>query len=330
MGTPPSPSSSESPTYASSPEPLARETDTPRPVVIRVSRPYLMPDQLEMLQRQSGTFGEAGAKRRIGAFHFAWKLCRELGFPVRVLCQTMVLFQRLILWNSMKDYSTMILVSACTIIAFKVEDTPKKVRDVAAAALKIRNLSTSASNIEDLRMRIVQFEQTVLESACFDLRSSDGHVYVVKIAHALKMPRDVAALAWNIFTDAHCCEAILKQPPHTIALASIILATKLLQFSAPRIDCTRFFMERADVNEALLDILNFYALYHSESLLAGTGLDVQRMHDFKTTIAREFVGSAKSDNYHGIVMRDRKIGQEGTARYVLTSQLDHVQGETIA
>lgn len=304
-----------------------------QPSIIKVSRPYLASGQIELLQHQTGMAGPEGNQKKMQGFRLARGICRQLHFPINTFATAMVLFHRTTLFNPTKDLSLVVLVCSCILLATKIEDTPKKCRDIVASAFKYRNHAASTKEIDDLRLTVLNFEQRVLQTDVFDFRFSQAHQYVIKIAHTLKLAKKTASMAWTIATDMYACEVALKRPAHTTAFACIVLAAKLLDEKIFPLNSATYKSSRTAVNECLSDLLKFYKANYHETLLSALEIDARLFDKIYEPIRREQESQTTSfpqQSYFGLAIRDWSVSETGTARYILNWGIKNVGDELIS
>lgn len=260
-------------------------------------------------------------------------ICRLLHFPINTFATAMILFHRTTLLNHTKDLSLMVLVCSCLLLATKIEDTPKKCRDIAVSAFKYRGQAVSTKDIEDLRVAILSFEQRVMETDAFDFRFTHAHTYVIKMSHTLGLDKKAASMAWTIATDMYACEVVLKRPAHTTAFACIVLAAKLLDIKIFPLNSAHYRSDRISVNECLCDLLQFYGKNYQGTLLSAIGVDQNLFAKIYEPIKREAGAQNNSlpqQSYFGLSVRDWSVSEKGTARYVLNWGVDNVGNELIS
>lgn len=144
---------------------------------------------------------------------------------------------------------------------------------------------------------------------------------------------NVAKMAWTIATDSYMTDAPLKYPSHTVALASIILSSKIQDINIdPPMDATRFHTSRINVSNSLIDLLDFYIHSLNSSLLGREMREVSKFMSIRIEINKENPQQPKSAKMSsiGLNVREPKVSDRGTVRYVLNWEQEHVTGEIIS
>lgn len=158
---------------------------------------------------------------------------KKIGFPQHTISTAQLLLHRFFMFHSVQDSGNEV-VMACLFVSCKVEDTIKKLKDIMIATYYYRYPNASDWDSEskegdEQRKRVLAYEKMVLESICFDFRIIHPYKYVIKFTKMLNASKSVARQAWNIARDSYKIGVCLEYPPHTIAAASIYLASKLLE-----------------------------------------------------------------------------------------------------
>lgn len=290
--------------------------------IVKYSRPFLTTQQISALSHKNGLEGPLGMSLRIQGFHLAMAVCRSLKFPIKTFDVSMIEYLHTLIYaQNVSNFNMLALVGACIILGFKSQDTPKKTREVAAAILNQQKMPADSKEVEELRLGILAIEQQVMETICFDFRFSNPHLYVIKLGHELELDKAVARTAWDVTTDMFFTYAPLRQPSHTLALAAIILAAKLHNAAHVfPINSSALLSERPGVNECLEDLLNFYMLYHKETVLAksSTPGSIEEFEQILTPISRELGKLKQVDVDCGdLFAYDPKTNDNTTAEYLL-------------
>ena len=122
-------------------------------------------------------------------------------------------------------------------LACKVEETPKKLRDVVGALQYLRALGRSekaassqeASEGRRLSNQVLRYEMDLLVNLAFDLVSPSAYKLLVQMAAFLKCSPQLQQSAWTLLNDSFYLDLCLHHPPHKVALACIFMASQLLQ-----------------------------------------------------------------------------------------------------
>lgn len=299
----------------------------PHKTLVKLSRPYLSTAAEDFLGRQSGFTGEAGARRRLDGFHFVWSVCRTLSWGVHVFSPAMLFYQRSLLVTTHLD--PMPLAGACILISSKLDNSAKKVVELAAALIRCSipgiPVPPYVSRPESLAQKILECERLVLEVVCFDFRAEDPHIYVIKIAKTLGLSEAVAASAWLISTDAFATSCILRHPAQTIALGAVLIAARLASTKVTA-DAAELGSDAAAVADVLHELATFYLRQPEHTRLSSRGpVDLPVLE----ALAGKFKASEDQGNLRYLDMVDRSLSSTDTVRYVLNTEREHLKNEPV-
>lgn len=254
--------------------------------------------------------------------------CKDLKFPVKTLSTAMMLVQHYCLFNGNNVLSTNLeITSTCLLIASKIEDTPKKSKDIIACLY--HGFKYSPTKLEEIRIHVLHLERAVLETLGFDFRQTSPQYYVIKISKDLRLKKEVAKLAWDISIDAFSSLVYLYIPTHTVALASIVLAAKLSKDeSIFPLNSESFESTRYKTNLALLEFLELYLNRPSNILRLVADEKYKDVYydifvPFKDDISRAIENFQishrvdKNGRSSELAIRSSKLSNDGAVRYVL-------------
>jgi cyclin T len=120
---------------------------------------------------------------------------------------------------------------AALFLAGKVEETPKKLRDVITECYKIRhkNAEISPEEMNTLREEVLVAERVLLQTLAFDLTVEHPYKYLLQYVKTIEGDRELAQTAWNFVNDSLRTTLCLQFRPPLIASAAIYLASKFLR-----------------------------------------------------------------------------------------------------
>lgn len=131
------------------------------------------------------------------------------------------------------------VATACTFLAGKVEETPKKLRDVIVKSHHIRHsfehgedtrydaLRTDSPAYENLRESVLTAERKILQLLAFDLSIEHPYKYIIEfVKRVADGNKKVAQAAWNFVNDSLRTTLCLQYRAHVIASAAIFLAAR--------------------------------------------------------------------------------------------------------
>jgi cyclin K len=128
-----------------------------------------------------------------------------------------------------------VMATCCLFLAGKVEETPKKCKDMVKTAkqwLEAKSLKKHADNFGDDPIKeIMIYERILLQTIKFDLQLDHPYSYLLKYAKTLKgdqeQIRNMVQMAWTFINDSFSTTLCLQWEPEIIAIALMFLTSKL-------------------------------------------------------------------------------------------------------
>ncbi|CAF1015883.1 unnamed protein product [Adineta steineri] len=165
----------------------------------------------------------------------------DLGFRLGLRSETMgtgaVFFHRFYMFHSFKQYPRYAMATCCLFLSGKVEETPKKIRDIMKTARLIlegareRYIPTLGDEKGDL---ILQYERILLPTVKFDFCIASPYSFLKQYAKTIvgdkEQIRQMFQMAWTFVNDSYCTTLCLQWEPEIIAIAVLYLACKLSKF----------------------------------------------------------------------------------------------------
>jgi CTD kinase subunit beta len=240
----------------------------------------------------------------------------------------MIYYQRYFLHHKFDTGIYHDIATTCLFVASKNEDTIKKLRDIIAVSVQVRNVFFSPEQLESYRKRILGLEFKLLETISFDFRAYHVEEYLVKFSKTLRIPKDAAYLAWLLAYDSYQLDIALKAPPSAIAVALLEIAAKLEGANA-NIHYREIFVNMEAVNETKLDMLDFYINSYNFTIMATLRPDLKNsfmemkipMANAKVIIERD-PKSIEEDAYF-----EERFYSSGERRYMLGNQKKRLYSE---
>ncbi|ODN00846.1 Cyclin-K [Orchesella cincta] len=166
--------------------------------------------------------------RREGA-RFIIDLGSTMNLSLTTMATGVVYFHRFYMFHTFQDFARYPTACACLFLAGKVEETPKKCKDIVKFARdvlpdnKFLQFGPEARNWTDL-----------LQTIKFDLQVEHPYTFLLKYAKCVKGDKNrlqkMVQMAWTFVNDSLCTTLCLQWEPEIIAIALMYLAGKLSKF----------------------------------------------------------------------------------------------------
>jgi hypothetical protein len=181
-------------------------------------------------------------------------LGNQMGLRYDTMATGVVFFHRFYMFHSFNEIPRYVMATCCLFLAGKVEETPKKCKDIIKMAktyLESKNLKKHSDSFgEDPLKDIMTYERILLQTIKFDLQVDHPYGYLLKYAKALKgnpdLIKSIVQSAWTFINDSYCTTLCLEWEPEIIAIALMYLASKLAQY-----DLSSFMSDRDKENGKL-------------------------------------------------------------------------------
>ncbi|KAB0802750.1 hypothetical protein PPYR_04936 [Photinus pyralis] len=162
----------------------------------------------------------------------------DTAFKMDLGCNTKatgaVYFHRFYMFHSFRQFPRYVTACCCLFLAGKVEETPKKCRDIINTARGLLSDAKFSTFGEDPKEEVMTLERILLQTIKFDLQVEHPYRYLLRYAKCLigdesKLEKMVQ-MAWTFVNDSLCTTLSLQWEPEIIAVALLYLAGKLSQF----------------------------------------------------------------------------------------------------
>lgn len=171
--------------------------------------------------------------RREGA-RFIINVGTKMGLRYDTMATGVVYFHRFYMFHSFKTFPRFITACCCLFLAGKVEETPKKCKDIIKTARSFLTDKQYLSFGEDPKEEVMTMERILLQTIKFDLQVSHPYGFLLKYAKCLKGDKSklqkMVQMAWTFINDSLCTTLCLQWEPEVVAIALIYLAGKLSKF----------------------------------------------------------------------------------------------------
>ncbi|XP_047132402.1 cyclin-K isoform X1 [Hydra vulgaris] len=227
--------------------------------------------ELQTPSRNDGIDYETEARYRKEGARFIMELGNKLGLRYLTMATGIVFYHRFYMFHSFKEFSRWVTGASCLFLAGKVEETPKKCRDV----LKVAQQSLSSKHFktfgENPREEVMICERIILQTIKFDLQTNHPYQYLIKYGKLLKGEKskvnELVQKAWIFINDSLSTTLCLLYKPQVIAIAVLLLAFKMSNqnirdfISKPRNDWWKTFhvdATEADLEDICKELMNMY------------------------------------------------------------------------
>lgn len=172
--------------------------------------------------------------RKEGA-RFIMECGTKMGLGHNTMATGVVYFHRFYMFHSFKSFPRYVTACCCLFLAGKVEETPKKCRDIIKTARSILNDNYFYSFGDDPKEEVMTLERILLQTIKFDLQVEHPYTFLLKYAKCFKGDQQklqkMVQMAWNFVNDSLSTVVCLQWEPEIIAVALIHLASKLSKFT---------------------------------------------------------------------------------------------------
>uniref|UniRef100_A0A1B6BWG7 Cyclin-K n=1 Tax=Clastoptera arizonana TaxID=38151 RepID=A0A1B6BWG7_9HEMI len=156
----------------------------------------------------------------------------DLGY--NTMATGVVYFHRFYMYHSFKNFPRYVTACCCLFLAGKVEETPKKCKDIIKTARLLLTDAKFATFGEDPKEEVMVLERILLQTIKFDLQVEHPYSFLLKYAKCLKGDKTklhkMVQMAWTFVNDSLCTTLSLQWEPEVIAVALMYLAGKLSKF----------------------------------------------------------------------------------------------------
>ncbi|XP_059562488.1 cyclin-K-like [Myotis daubentonii] len=171
--------------------------------------------------------------RREGA-RFISDVGTHLGLHYDTLATGIIYFHRFYMFHSFKQFPRYITGACCLFLAGKVEETPKKCKDIIKTARSLLNDVQFGQFGDDPKEEVMVLERILLQTIKFDLQVEHPYQFLLKYAKQLKGDKNkvqkLVQMAWTFVNDSLCTTLSLQWEPEIIAVAVMYFTGRLCKF----------------------------------------------------------------------------------------------------
>ncbi|XP_060947436.1 cyclin-K isoform X1 [Limanda limanda] len=233
-------SSAAGPSYVASPQPM-KDTRENFSMTGQTNLDHIKPcwywDKKDLAHTPSQSEGLDSATearyRREGA-RFIFDVGTRLGLHYDTLATGIIYFHRFYMFHSFKQFPRYVTGGCCLFLAGKVEETPKKCKDIIKTARSLLNDVQFAQFGDDPKEEVMVLERILLQTIKFDLQVEHPYMFLLRYVKQLKGEKSkvckVLQMAWTFVNDSLCTMLSLQWEPEIIAVAVMYLAGRLCKF----------------------------------------------------------------------------------------------------
>ncbi|CAG8530890.1 6630_t:CDS:2 [Diversispora eburnea] len=184
--------------------------------------------------RKDGILVEEENYRRFKGFRFILKISFDLKLPQMTIATAATFFHRFYMRRGLKEFHQYDIGGTCVFLACKIEETIRKLREVAITCAKAAtgNKNIKENEYESWRKVITRDEPIVAATICFDFKVNHPYKPMLVMIRDLKgikgkQLQELTCSAWAIINDSYNAPVSLFYKHNTIAIASIYIAAKM-------------------------------------------------------------------------------------------------------
>ncbi|CAH1723829.1 unnamed protein product [Aphis gossypii] len=193
-----------------------------------------------------------------------------LKLPQVAMATGQVLFQRFYYTKSFVRHPMEITAMACTCLASKVEESPRRIRDVINVYHHIRQVINQKlitplvldQNYVQKKTQVIKAERRVLKELGFCVHVKHPHKLIVMYLQALGFEKhqSIMQMSWNYMNDSLQTDVFVQFYPETIACACIYLSARKLRIPLPKSPAwySLFNSNETDIQDICRKILKLY------------------------------------------------------------------------
>ncbi|XP_071793454.1 uncharacterized protein [Asterias amurensis] len=192
---------------------------------------YEKDDLVNTPSSKDGIDGATETRYRKEGARFIIDAGTSQGLRYDTMATGVIYFHRFYMCHSFKDFPRFVTGAACLFLAGKVEETPKKCKDIIRMAKVMVPEHHFSTFGDDPKEEIMTYERILLQTIKFDLQVDHPYSYLLKYAKTLKGDKtkiqQLVQMAWTFVNDSLCTTLCLQWEPHIVAVAFLYLAGRL-------------------------------------------------------------------------------------------------------
>ncbi|CAB4061780.1 CCNL [Lepeophtheirus salmonis] len=195
-----------------------------------------------------------------------------LRLPQVAMATGCVLLQRFYYAKSIVYYPFDIVAMACLVLASKIEESPRRIRDIINVFTHIKQVRNSQpivpvsldQNYVNLKNQVIKAERRVLKELGFCVHVKHPHKIIVMYLKWLELDtnKELLQMSWNFMNDSLRTDIFVRYPPECVATACIYLSARKLKVPLPKnpawFDCLG--VEEDDIKDCCYRMICLYNL----------------------------------------------------------------------
>ena len=196
-------------------------------------------DKLELKHTPSAADNidfETECRYRSESARFIIKVGLEMSLRYDTMATGVVYMHRFYMRHSFKTFYRFVTACSCLFLAGKVEETPKKCRDIIKTAKGCMTPAQFEKFGADPRENVMIMERILLQTINFDLQVDHPYQHLLNYTKTLRGETNqeqcstMVQMAWTFINDSLCTMICLQWEPEIVAIAVMFLAGKLSKF----------------------------------------------------------------------------------------------------
>ncbi|XP_026293687.1 cyclin-K isoform X2 [Frankliniella occidentalis] len=183
---------------------------------------------------QDGISAETESRYRKEGARFIIDTGTKMDLGYNTMATGVVYFHRFYMAHSFKSFPRYVTACCCLFLAGKVEETPKKCKDIIKIAREKLSDEKFRQFGDDPKEEVMTLERILLQTIKFDLQVEHPYSFLLKYAKSLRGDKTklqkMVQMAWTFVNDSLCTTLCLQWEPEVIAVALMYLAGKLSKF----------------------------------------------------------------------------------------------------
>ncbi|KAB0791244.1 hypothetical protein PPYR_03044 [Photinus pyralis] len=241
-------------------------------IVLSLKNQLLPDDKLETTPSQTdGLENDIETDLRIYGCELIQTAGILLKLPQVAMATGQVLLQRFYYSKSLVRHPVEQTAMACICLASKIEEAPRRVRDVINVFTHIRQVTSNKTltpvildnNYIQLKNQVIKAERRVLKELGFCVHIKHPHKIIVMYLQVLgyEKHQQLMQYSWNYMNDSLRTDVFVRYQPETVACACIYLTARKLKLPLPKNPAwfSLFGVTEQEIRDVSLRILRLYA-----------------------------------------------------------------------